>query len=61
MIRQGRKYQHENKEVIALESADSGDVKVAPIQWPFLGMSYLTRVDSLKKMPQKYLQWAVPE
>ena len=59
MIRQGRKYQHENKEVIALESADSGDVKVAPIVPPFLGMPYLARVDSLKKMPQKYLQGAI--
>lgn len=57
MIRQGRKYQHGTIEVIALESANTGHVKVAPIQWPFLGMSY--RVDSLKKMPQKYLQGAV--
>jgi len=59
MIRQGRKYQHGTIEVIALESANTGHVKVAPIQWPFLGMSYLTRVDSLKKLPQKYLQGAV--
>jgi len=61
MIRQGRKYQHGNIEVIALESADKGHVKVAPIQWPFLGMSYLTKVDSLKKLPQKYLQGGLPE
>ena len=59
MIQQGRKYKHGTVEVIAIESSDTGHVKVAPIQWPFLGMSYLTRVDSLKKMPQKYLQGAV--
>ena len=59
MIHQGRKYKHGAVAVIALESTDTGHVKVAPIQWPFLGMSYLTRVDSLKKMPQKYLQGAI--
>lgn len=59
MIRQGRKYKHGTIEVIALESADTGHVKVAPIVPPFLGMPYLTRVDSLKKLPQKYLQGAV--
>lgn len=59
MIQQGRKYKHGAVEVIALESSDKGHVKVAPISPPFLGMSYLARVDSLKKMPQKYLQGAV--
>lgn len=59
MIQQGRKYKHGAVEVIALESSDKGHVKVAPIAQPFLGMSYLARVDSLKKMPQKYLQGAV--
>ena len=59
MIQQGRKYKHGTVEVIALESSGTGHVKVAPIVPPFLGMSYLARVDSLKKMPQKYLQWAI--
>ncbi len=59
MIQQGRKYKHGTVEVIDLESSDTGHVKVAPIVPPFLGMSYLARVDSLKKMPQKYLQGAV--
>lgn len=59
MIQQGRKYKHGAVEVIALESSDKGHVKVATIAPPFLGMSYLARVDSLKKMPQKYLQGAV--
>ena len=59
MIQQGRKYKHGTVEVIALESSDAGRVKVAPIVPPFLGTPYLARADSLKKMPQKYLQGAV--
>ena len=59
MIQQGRKYKHGTVEVIALEASDTGRVKVDPIVPPFLGMPYLARVDSLKKMPQKYLQGAV--
>jgi hypothetical protein len=60
MILQGRKYQHGTTEVVALESADTGRVKVAPIVPPFLGMSYLARVGSLKPLPQKYLQGGLP-
>lgn len=59
MIQQGRKYKHGTVEVIALESSNTGHVKVAPIVPPFLGTPYLARADSLKKMPQKYLQGAV--
>ena len=59
MIQQGRKYKHGTVEVIALEPSDTGHVKVAPIVPPFLGTPYLARADSLKKMPQKYLQGAV--
>ena len=59
MIQQGRKYKHGAVEVIALESSDTGHVKVDPIVPPFLGTPYLARADSLKKMPQKYLQGAV--
>lgn len=59
MIQQGRKYKHGTVEVIAPESSNTGHVKVAPIVPPFLGTPYLARADSLKKMPQKYLQGAV--
>lgn len=59
MIQQGRKCKHGTVEVIALESSNTGHVKVAPIVPPFLGTPYLARADPLKKMPQKYLQGAV--
>lgn len=54
MIHQGHKYKLGAQNVIALESADKGHVKVAEIVLPWLGQSKLVRVDSLKPMPMKY-------
>ena len=56
MIHQGHRYKLGQSSVIALESADTGHVRVAEIVPPWLGRPMLARVDSLKAEGMKYFQ-----